>query len=409
MTFKNRITSAIATGAVLLNALAPAALADEITVTGNGAFSDSAVKVESNNTTVVDQNNDAYVTNNVSSNANTGGNSASFNTGGETKIVTGDANSHVDVSTQANMNQAVLDDCATCRPGDLQVKVDGNGAYSDNNVKVNADNFVSLSQDNNAKISNNIDANTNTGKNDASYNTGGDTYIVTGDAKSHVAVDNMANANYAKIGGNSDSSKNSSVTLSGNGAFSDSIVKLNQDSVVVLDQYNRAKVYNDVKSNANTGKNDAAFSTGGETAIVTGHANSAVDIDNSVNFNAASIDCDCVLGDLKVKIYGNGAYSYNSVKADLDNELFASQDNFAKLYNDVYSNAKTGYNDVSFSTGEADSDPLIATGNSWSATEISNEGNTNLFGEGMNLHLPGNWELNAHFDLSDLMKFFHLG
>ena len=41
MTFKTRLTTAIATGAVLLNALAPIAAADTITVSGNGAFSNT--------------------------------------------------------------------------------------------------------------------------------------------------------------------------------------------------------------------------------------------------------------------------------------------------------------------------------------------------------------------------------
>jgi hypothetical protein len=410
MNIKTRISTAIATGAVLVNALAPVTLAQELTVTGNGAFSDNTIKVETNNATVVDQSNDANVTNNITSNASTGGNSASYNTGGDTHIVTGDAATLVDVSTAVNMNKAVLHDCGTCESGDLHVKVTGNGAFSDNNVKVEKENLVSVSQDNNAYISNYVDANANTGKNDSSFNTGGDSIIKTGEAITLVDVDNKANENMAKIGGgHSSGTGHSLVEISGNGAFSDNKAKLDMDSAVVLDQYNHADVYNDIHSKANTGKNDATFNTGGITAVLTGHASTLVDVDNKVNFNHASVDCDCVLEDLKVKISGNGAESYNKVRVENEDELFNYQDNYAYLHNNVDGHAKTGYNDVSFSTGDVYGDPFIKTGNSLSVTDVSNTGNVNLFNEGHSLHLPGNWEISAHFDLHDLMSFLHLG
>jgi hypothetical protein len=400
MTFKTRFTTAIATGAVLLNALAPVALAEEITVTGNGAFSDNTVKVESNNATVVDQNNDANVTNNISSNANTGGNDASFNTGGDTRIVTGDAVTKTDVSTHVNLNKAVIDGCGTCEGGDLGVKISGNGAYSDNAVKVENENLVSVSQDNEADIRNYVDAHANTGKNDSSFNTGGDTVVVTGDAASIVDVDNKANANIAKIGGGHGEGGSSWVEISGNGAFSDNTAKLDSGSAIVLDQYNDAYIKNRIDAKANTGKNDASFNTGGETAIVTGDAKTKVDVDNKANFNFASVDCECVLEDLKVKISGNGAESENKVKVDSDDELFAFQDNYADLYNYVDDSAKTGHNEASFSTGDVWGDPLIATGNAGSFTDVSNSGNVNVFGD---------WEVDAHFDLHDLLSLLHLG
>jgi hypothetical protein len=409
MTFKTRFTTAIATGAVLLNALAPVALAEDLTVTGNGAFSDNTVKVESNNATVVEQNNNANVTNNISSNANTGGNDASFNTGGDTRIVTGDAVTKTDVSTHVNLNKAVVDGCGACDGGDLGVKISGNGAYSDNYAKVDKENLVSVAQDNDANISNHVDANANTGKNDSSFNTGGDTVIVTGDAATKVDVDNKANANIAKIGGGHGDGGSSWVEISGNGAFSDNTAKLDLDSAIVLDQYNNADIRNDINAKANTGKNDASFNTGGETAIVTGDAKTKVDVDNKANFNFASVDCECVLEDLNVKIKGNGAESYNKVKVDSDDELFAFQDNYADIYNDVYDYAKTGHNEASFSTGDVYGDPLIATGNAGSFTDVSNSGNVNLYNEGHSLHLPGDWEVNAHFDLHDLLSFLHLG
>lgn len=404
-----RFTTAIATGAVLLNALAPVAFADTVSVTGNGAFSDNTVKVANENTTVVDQSNTANVENNISSNASTGGNSSSFNTGGDSRIVTGDAVSSTDVSTAVNLNQAVLKDCGGCDNDNLNVKISGNGAYSENAVKADNENLVSLSQDNDARISNNIDANTSTGKNDNSYNTGGDSIIVTGDAKTAVSVENQANANFAQIGGSHGNSGGSSVAITGNGAFSDNAVKLKQDSTVVLDQYNDADIDNDIRAKAYTGNNDASFSTGGDTAIVTGDAKTYVGVDNKANFNVANVSCDCFLDNLNVKISGNGAKSDNYVASLNHNALFNTQDNYADFYNDVDGNAKTGYNDVSFSTSGYYSDPFISTGDAKSYTGVSNTGNANLFNEGHSLHLPGDWELGVNFNLHDVMKFFHLG
>lgn len=409
MTFKTKLTTAIATGAVLINALAPIALAETITVTGNGAQSNNTVNVATNTTTVVNQTNNAFITNKVESTASTGGNDASFNTGGTTKIITGDAKTNVDVSTAVNLNKVDLKNCGTCDGGPVNVTISENGAQSENEVEVDKDNEVYVDQDNNAKIFNDVEANAYTGKNDASYNTGGDSIIWTGNATTNVTVDNKANANIATVGGGDSDQDGSTIEIIGNGAESDNDVDLDVDSAIVLDQYNHAFIHNDVDATAKTGKNDSIFNTGGITAIITGDAKSDVDVDNLVNFNAAKVDCDCILEDLEVKIGVNGAQSENEVEVDNEQDLFDDQDNFAGLFNDVDDEAKTGYNDVSFSTGDPENDPIISTGNSWSSSDVSNVGNVNLFNEGHSLHIPGDWEVGVEFDLEDLLDFLHLG
>jgi len=406
MTTKSRFTTAIATGAVLLNALAPVALAssNDITVTGNGVNSTSNVTVNRASDTVVNQTNNANITNNVSSNSSSGGNSSSFNTGGDTRIVTGDAKSNVQIQNAANLNKADLSNC-NCNGGAYNVTVDGNGVGSDNNVNLNKANQTFLNQDNNANIKNDVDAKANTGKNDASYNTGGDTIIKTGDAKTVTYVDNKANANFATIGGGN-GSNGSSVKISGNGAWSDSDVNLDNSSAIVLDQSNNAKIRNDIDAKASTRNNDESFNTGGENKIKTGDAWTGVEVDNAVNFNAANVDCDCVLSDADVKVAGNGVGSDNNVDVDAANDLFNTQDNYAGLYNNVDGKAKTGYNDVEFSTGPVNGDPSIKTGDSNSNTFVSSNGNVNLFNNGSSIHLPGNWDMNLGFDFSDLWSMF---
>ena len=397
MTFTKRITTAIATGAVLVNALAPVALAQEINVEGNGAFSDNGVAVSNNSNTAVSQTNNANVTNKVSSNASSGGNTSKFNTGGSSSIDTGAAISSTTINNSLNSNSANLPSCGNCAAGATDVNVSGNGAYNDTVVGVNNNKSVTLNQDNKANVKNYVDANATTGGNDSKFNTGGTTGITTGAASTIANVSTMANANVATLGGSNGLAGGSSVTIDGNGAFSDNNVGLNQNSAVVLNQDNSAYVKNIVDAKSSTGKNDSKFNTGGDNSIDTGAATTGVTVDNAVNFNVASVDCGCVLGEgLAVTIEENGAKSLNNVGASLNNALLAGQDNGTHLYNDVDGKAKSGHNDSAFGTG-GDND--TTAGETLSVTEVSNQGNVNVLQNGSSLSLP---ELDFDFDLSDL-------
>jgi len=381
MTIKAKFTTALATGAVLCSGFVPAAFAQEITVSGNGAYSDNTAKVATQNNTDVSQSNTAKVTNTVDANASTGGNNASFNTGGSTTIYTGDAKTNVAISNNLNSNKAlVTPSCSSCSNA-TNVAIKDNGAYSDTTAKVTDASNVSVSQDNSAKVNNTVNTNATSGKNNAGFNTGGDTTIYTGNAATNVALQTNANKNQAFVGGGNGSSNDSSVSISGNGAFSNNLAKLNNSADVSLYQDNYAKINNYVNALANTGKNDANFNTGGGTTIYTGDAYTGVTVLNKLNSNFASIE-SFLPGALAVKIAGNGAFSDNKVKVKDENNLSLYQDNFAKLYNDIFSHANTGKNDLSFSTAAYGEDPTIATGYSSSGTTVDNNANKNLFSQG---------------------------
>jgi hypothetical protein len=373
MTLKTRLTTAIATGAVLLNALAPLALADtNIQISGNGAFSDSTANVNTSNNTTVTQNNNANISNDVDIHANTGNNDASFNTGGSTSVSTGDANTAVRVDNAVNVNKATVNSCCS---NDANVQISGNGAYSDNDVNLRSDNDVRLTQNNNANIRNDVDVHANTGDNNANFNTGGDVSINTGDANTVVGLRTLANANSASIGGGSGNHGTLSARILDNGAFSDNDINLNFDNDSRIRQDNRANIRNDVDVNANTGHNDANFNTGGDVDVVTGDANARVWVDNLANFNAASIDdCGC-FSDVLARISGNGAYSDNTIRARFDNDKNIRQDNNARLNNDVDVHADTGRNDAKFNT---DGDTSVDTGNTHSNVDLNNNANVNL-------------------------------
>jgi hypothetical protein len=411
---KKQIFSVITAGVMVANVATPALAGTEIVISGNGAGSDNWATVGQTSTTTVTQNNQANVTNNVSADAKTGNNDASFNTGGDVNIDTGDAKTKVDVSNVLNSNSADVDCCAA---GDTEVKISGNGAKSDNGVKLEQSTNTTVDQDNDANVTNNVDANAKTGYNDASKNTGGEVSIKTGKATSDVDVATVANVNSAKVGSGHGSNPSASFIISGNGAGSDNYIGAVLANETVVSQDNDANVTNDVDAKASTGGNDAGFNTGGEVHIMTGDAKAKVDVDNSVNFNFADVDCGCVW-DVLAKIEGNGAegdnhhkhrrnHDENLIELGLETAQVVGQGNVAYLNNDVDGDAKTGYNDAESNTGEADGDPSIVTGDAKSATDVSNSGNVNSVGD-LLPEMPEMPEFEFSFNFAAMMAFFGL-
>jgi hypothetical protein len=183
------------------------------------------------------------------------------------------------------------------------VHVTGNGAFSDNNVRVSNSNSSSFSQSNDTSISNNVRTNNNTGNNNASFNTGGRVVISTGDANSNVTIKNSAGSNVANIGGWDSMcgcERNTNVKVSGNGAFSDNNVHVSDVNKKYVSQKNDTHFYNNVYTHNNAGYNNASFNTGshnykysmnydkhsGMNAIYTGNANANAYLENSAGYNA---------------------------------------------------------------------------------------------------------------------------
>lgn len=419
MELKRKIAAVVTTGALLFSSFAtPAFAATTIEISGNGTYSDNDATVTTTNTTAVVQSNDANISNNVDVDADTGKNDANGNTGGDVSIETGDVDTKVTVSNTVNSNSANVDCCPT---GDTEVLISGNGSHSDNTVNLDQTSETEVFQENNAKIHNDVDVDGNTGKNDANDNTGGDVSVKTGDVDVKVSVSNAGNVNSAQVG---DGSSGGSVSawITGNGTHSDNDITLDLSNATLLAQSNRAKIYNDVDVDANTGKNDANDNTGGDVMIDTGDVDVKVDVDNMVNFNVADVDCVCLLSDLLAKISGNGSDSDNTIKATLDESLEVFQDNCdngqgyedsgwwhrkCKIDNDVDVDADTGKNDAEDNTGPAGDDPVeVTTGNADVDVNLDNAGNVNVYGDSGDLELPDfdfDFDLDISLDLSDLL------
>lgn len=403
--YKRRLGTAIATVAILANGLIPIASAStNIVISGNGAGSDNWADVSQSSNTSVNQSNTAYVTNNVSADAKTGDNNAKFNTGGDVTIKTGKASVNTTVSNTLNSNAAEV---KCCQSGDTNVTISGNGADSNNTVLLNQTTNTSVNQSNYANVKNDVDANAKTGNNTANSNNGGNVTIKTGNASVDANVSTVANVNSARVsnplGG---SIPSASFVISGNGAGSDNFIVAKLAKATNVTQSNTAYVDNNVSADANTGDNNAKFNTGGDVTIDTGDADVNANVDNSINFNFADINCGCTW-DVLAKIAGNGADEKdhhkdpNSITLNLNSQQAVGQVNYANLDNNLDDlNAKTGKNNAESNTGDPGDDPSVMTGNASADSGVSNSGNVNSVG---NLppfewpHFPSDVEFSFNF------------
>lgn len=397
---KQQTFSVLAAGAMLLNVASPVlAGTTTLEITGNGAESDNVVDVDMEQKTEVKQDNKADVKNEIKIDANTGNNHANNNGSGNVEIETGNAKADVTVNNSLNNNVAEVDCCAG---NDTTVKVSDNLKKSDNSVYLDNKNKTEVKQDNYADVDNKVDVDSQTGKNYADDNIGGDVKIKTGNADTKVKVGTSANSNWAKVGGSSNNGASLTAMITGNGAYSDNLIDLEFENEVELEQDNDADVDNDVYVDAETGENGADDNGAGDVVIETGNAKADITVDTLVNFNAADVNCGCLLDDVHAKIGQNLKDSYNTIKADFEDETEVEQDNDADVDNKVDVDAETGENDADDNISGEDKDPRIETGNTNAIVKASTAGNSNTFGDlgDLDVDLPGGLSLNFSFDFS---------
>ena len=196
MTIKSKIAAGFASAALFANLAIPAFASTDVEVSGNGAKSDNEVKVENTNTVDLKQTNNLNVVLNITSKANTGGNKASGNTGGNTNITTGDATTETTVAVAGGDNKATVPSCG-CESEDA-VKVSGNGKKSDNKVTLKNKKSLKADQKGDANVVGTLDSKAKTGKNKAKNNTDGDVEVKTGDSVSTTEVGVVAGSNVLK-------------------------------------------------------------------------------------------------------------------------------------------------------------------------------------------------------------------
>lgn len=263
----------------------------DLSVTGNGDVSTNDVSVTSNNNINVTQSNNTDIQNNVNNNANTGDNTSNSNTG-DVSIQTGDINSSTTIDNQnINSNMANNNCCVT----NLTGQITENGSDSSNNIDLNSNNNLNLTQTNIANIINNSETFANTGGNSADKNNG-DVNISTGNIVSETNTNNKnINISSGSLGTNGE---DINMKIGGNGDGSDNKINLEFHNDIFVNVTNIANILNNNFADINTGRN-SANGNNGNVSIETGAITLINNITNKdINLSFLKIGCaECKDGD----------------------------------------------------------------------------------------------------------------
>lgn len=136
---------------------------------------------------------------------------------------------------------------------DYKFVISDNGSRSDNTIRFDSNNDISVQQENNTNISNDVNVDASTEGNRVFGNTRGDVSIETGDASADVEITNNAGMNVANIGGQG--GQDVTAVIEGNGYRSDNSLDLNFDNTTTVRQENHSNIDNNVDVNLETGDN----------------------------------------------------------------------------------------------------------------------------------------------------------
>jgi hypothetical protein len=293
---------------------------------GSGSTNTGSVGIVDNNNTI--QDNTAVIGNDLHQVTTTGDNDASRNTGGDSSISTGDANTTGTIMNSVNSNIAgvgvyefnIVDDhmgdyvldlsnatCVSgCGTGDVEVSNAGNGSESENTASADVVQNDNTFQNNDAQLNNNMVLVSDSGGNTADKNTNGDSSIETGDANVSGNIINLVNNNFTgeviyavvNVFGNligdiilpdgtvlSCCSGSVSAQNSGNGADSTNTASVDQTTSDNVYQFNNADIENNLLLSATTGGNETSKNTNGNSSIETGGSSVIAQVTNIANLN----------------------------------------------------------------------------------------------------------------------------
>lgn len=287
--------------------------------------------------TSIANDNNANITQDITVNANTGGNSASYTTGGGT-VKTGDAVANANIFSMANTNviankwligfvnifgnligNIVLPQATYTNSsgGNTVVSNTATGPNSTNIAEASSSATQTQQNTNSAQIVNHINVAGTTGNNDASMNTYG-SEVNTGKSDVNVSENTVANTNAsgdtvwlvivnemgkwvgyivgspygAASGGNlptasGNGSGTTSIGNNGTGPDSTNTASVSNASDITTSSQNTAQLVNNINVVANTGGNSAKMNTLGGS-IQTGDAQANLNLFNMVNTNVAA-------------------------------------------------------------------------------------------------------------------------
>jgi hypothetical protein len=270
-------------------------------ISGNGALSENEIEIESEVETEIFQENWAEIDNYIEAEVESGDNEAEENTGGDITITTGPATANVNVNNLANANWAEVVSSFGSGPAWIGTEISGNGAESENEIEIEQERFTTIVQNNWADIFNRIEAEVESGDNEAEGNTNGDVAIHTGAATANINLNNKANFNLAEV---ECCLFDKTAKVSGNGAESENEVEFeHEDSLFVfqngeetdnqetdVDGETGLSFENWIEAEPESGDNEAEQNTGPEgddpTVVTTSAATANINVNNEGGVNA---------------------------------------------------------------------------------------------------------------------------
>lgn len=469
--FNTKSTSSITTGDATLGAVittdvntttivgSASCCPDSVSATNsaNGENSTNTANAASTANTTADFNNDGTIKTEIKALSLTGDNKTSYNTGGDSEIITGDANVVATIITDANaVNMGIYQfDVNGDQNGDIVLTADpancincgqntsaensNNGSDSQNTATASSTNTTTETIANDADVVNNIKITADSGGNDASFNTNGDSTIKTGNANVVANVVNVLNTVvdgvihtvniFGDLVGNillpeqqpissadcGCCAPDLSAENSNNGSGSTNTADATSTNTSTTTQTNNATINNNLNLKGNTGDNDVNFNTNGNNLVESGDVSVDANVINVANVNVAGGPCgdpvymvfvndpsgnwqgqiagaapgtyfyasDGLLyvvdesGNLIAVNSGNGSNSTNASTSSASTTTTTTITNNGSITNNINIEANTGDNKASYNTGGQNS---ITTGNANIVVNVINFINSNFSG-----------------------------
>lgn len=252
----------------------------------------------------------------------------------------------------------------------VELTITDNGSGSTSEITTQVEQTTTVTQENQAEVTNNVNIEANTGDNSASENSG-ETNIVTGDVISETVVQNTINTSAADIGC-CDEPSETVVNISGNGESTNNEVNYTDTLTTTVTINQQAQINNIIKGMINTGNNTASGNLGNVT-IETGNISGLVQLSNQVNNSQVTVTTGSN-GEILIKVNQNGAGSQNTITLQLVNGTLVAVNNNANVNNEVDFDLNTGGNTAQDNLG----DVWIKTGDIDFAVITENEINDNI-------------------------------
>ena|SRR3989344_9233272 len=173
----------------------------------------------------------------------------------------------------------VLGSAATPVFAESTLEITDNGVWSNNKIVVKQACVSAVAQESKTTAVTDVVSVATTGGNQAIGNTGGTTLVDTGDATSTVTVSVTGGDNVAAAPNCCECvACDTQATIDGNGVGSRNKVIVSDWALNLVEQKAKTKAFTGVASVVKTGKNKAKWNTGSGTSVLTGNAESTVEV-----------------------------------------------------------------------------------------------------------------------------------